>query len=141
MIARISSSQESGWECCQGKGINKAFFLSLNKHNNKYFIFWFVSSIPTYFSLNKAVIEEYFNSLSSTGNFKCYKDLRRHWKNIVSFYLGTYIIKKPSNYVFFANPYSWKRDSYFSIAWLPFAWKRVSVLRSQILARGSTYLP
>ncbi|XP_045459301.1 uncharacterized protein C18orf63-like [Melitaea cinxia] len=33
-------------------------------------------------SLNKAVIEEYCTSLPKSGDFKCYKDIRRHWKNI-----------------------------------------------------------
>ncbi|XP_062524164.1 uncharacterized protein C18orf63 isoform X2 [Bombyx mori] len=33
-------------------------------------------------SLNKACIDDFCNSLSESNNFKCYKDLRRHWKNI-----------------------------------------------------------
>ncbi|XP_050361888.1 uncharacterized protein C18orf63-like [Nymphalis io] len=39
-------------------------------------------SITVLPSLNKAVIEEYSKSLPKTGDFKCYKDIRRHWKNI-----------------------------------------------------------
>ncbi|XP_045764656.1 uncharacterized protein C18orf63-like [Maniola jurtina] len=33
-------------------------------------------------SLNKGIIEEYYDALPQSANFKCYKDLRRHWKNI-----------------------------------------------------------
>ncbi|XP_013133593.1 PREDICTED: uncharacterized protein C18orf63-like [Papilio polytes] len=33
-------------------------------------------------SLNKAIVEEYCETLPQSGSFKCYQDLRRHWKNI-----------------------------------------------------------
>ncbi|XP_041978202.1 U2 small nuclear ribonucleoprotein auxiliary factor 35 kDa subunit-related protein 1 [Aricia agestis] len=33
-------------------------------------------------SLNKAIIKERFESLLTGGDFKSYKDLRRHWKNV-----------------------------------------------------------
>ncbi|CAH2104788.1 unnamed protein product [Euphydryas editha] len=33
-------------------------------------------------SLNKAVVEEHCEVLPKSGDFKCYKDIRRHWKNI-----------------------------------------------------------
>ncbi|XP_028174767.1 uncharacterized protein C18orf63-like [Ostrinia furnacalis] len=35
-------------------------------------------------SLNKAVVEECLDDLPKSGLFKSYKDIRRHWKNIVS---------------------------------------------------------
>ncbi|XP_023954724.1 uncharacterized protein C18orf63 [Bicyclus anynana] len=33
-------------------------------------------------SLNKGIIEEHYDALPKSATFKCYKDLRRHWKNI-----------------------------------------------------------
>ncbi|KAG7311626.1 hypothetical protein JYU34_002674 [Plutella xylostella] len=33
-------------------------------------------------SLNKAIVEEYCDKMPQSASFKCYKDLRRHWKNI-----------------------------------------------------------
>ncbi|XP_068621470.1 uncharacterized protein C18orf63-like [Battus philenor] len=39
-------------------------------------------------SLNKAIIEKYFENLPKSGCFKCYKDLRRHWKNIHGYRLS-----------------------------------------------------
>ncbi|XP_072936439.1 uncharacterized protein C18orf63-like [Epargyreus clarus] len=38
--------------------------------------------VPVLPSLNKAIIDDYYESLPHSGDFKSYKDLRRHWKNI-----------------------------------------------------------
>lgn len=41
--------------------------------------------ILQFFSLNKAIVEEYCETMPESARFKSYKDLKRHWKNIVSF--------------------------------------------------------
>ncbi|XP_075991513.1 uncharacterized protein C18orf63-like [Anticarsia gemmatalis] len=33
-------------------------------------------------SLNKATVDEYYEAFPTISKFRCYKDLRRHWKNI-----------------------------------------------------------
>ncbi|CAK1603301.1 unnamed protein product [Parnassius mnemosyne] len=53
--------------------------ITLMKSDNKYKPSDCVRVLP---SLNKAVVEEYYETLPESGNFRCYKDLRRHWKNI-----------------------------------------------------------
>ncbi|CAF4758459.1 unnamed protein product [Pieris macdunnoughi] len=53
--------------------------INLMRCNDKYYPGECIRVLP---SLNKATIEEYYESVPKTSDFKCYKDLRRHWKNI-----------------------------------------------------------
>ncbi|XP_060802831.1 uncharacterized protein C18orf63 [Amyelois transitella] len=57
----------------------KAVKIILHQVNGEAKLGEYVRVLP---SLNKAIVEECFDSLPTSGNFNSYKDLRRHWKNI-----------------------------------------------------------
>ncbi|XP_050675532.1 uncharacterized protein C18orf63-like [Leptidea sinapis] len=57
----------------------KPIKINLLRSNDIFFPGECVRVLP---SLNKATVEEFYENLPKIGDFKSYKDLRRHWKNI-----------------------------------------------------------
>ncbi|CAK1549801.1 unnamed protein product [Leptosia nina] len=53
--------------------------INLLRSDNKFYPGECIRVLP---SLNKANIEEFYESLPKMGDFKNFKDMRRHWKNI-----------------------------------------------------------
>ncbi|XP_045511053.1 uncharacterized protein C18orf63-like [Colias croceus] len=53
--------------------------INLMRSKEKFFPGEWIRVLP---SLNKAIVEEYYENVPKIGDFKSYKDLRRHWKNI-----------------------------------------------------------
>ncbi|CAB3231171.1 unnamed protein product [Arctia plantaginis] len=66
-------------------------------------------------SLNKAMIEEHYETLPQISKFRCYKDLRRHWKNIHGYRL-------PEGEGFYYSIQFWRGE--------PLLYPRICVIRN-----------